>query len=394
MAEPNIEGGAPPPDSPPPDSFRPTDTVRLEDAPPLEPVAPPPSSEPDKPLPGSQTPHARGMQAILEARRKRVEDEVAAGERMAGRPEPTPVSVDVAPTVTPEPRLAPEETTPLPAPEPRLAPEPPPQPQYQQPPQPRVHRIVVRGQAIDLSEQDMVRAAQYAVEQEANRREAVLREQQQPPPPPEPQFDRPRLAETVKALQYGDEEAATDALAQLTSEIARTIRPPAGPPQQQIDPAVIADHVYQRVSNVQSLENALIRFQNDYPDIVSDAQATRLAALEAEDLRKAYEAQGIQQNVEQIMRTAADNVRATISRWRGGDPATTPPTITPVKPAPLAPALAANGNRVAVKRSIPQVPAAASAPQPADRPNVKSGVTGTEIVDWMRRTRGQPVYSR
>lgn len=397
MADLPVDGAPPPESSPPPDSFRPTETVRLEDAPLPEPVEPTPTSADDKPAPGSQTPHAKGMAAVLEARRAQIERERLAGEQLMGVPEPTPVPTDLAPAA---PRTEPElPRQPQPSGQPAAAPEPvarqaapaPPPPQPQPVPQPRVHRIVVRGQPLDLSDQDVLRAAQYAIEQEAARREAEIQRQQQPP---EPQLDRRGLAETVKALQYGDEETATEALAQLSTEIARTMRPPPGPAPQQVDPNWIADQVYQRVNNVQVLENALVRFQNDYSDIVSDAQATRLAALEAEDLRTRYESQGIPRNVEQIMREAADNVRATITRWRGGAPANTntPSTITPAQPVPPAPALAANGNRVAVKRSTPQVPAASSAPQPADTPNVKSGVTGSQVVDWMRRTRNQPVY--
>jgi hypothetical protein len=407
MGSPNPDPGTPPDAAPPPpDSFRPTDTVRLDEAQPLEPVDQQPPPSPDtsdqQPLPGSQTPHSRGMAAILARRREQIAREQEYGDRMMGTPESTPVPVETAPPAPrtePEPPRQPRSEPPQRQVEPAArqaapAPEPPPPPQ---PPQPRLHRIVVRGQPIDLNDQDVLRAAQFAIEQEANRREQEYLRQQQPPPPPEPQFDRARLIEHVKALQYGDEEAAAEALAQLGTEISRTVRPAPSQPVQQIDPAVIADQVYHRVSNVQSLESALVRFQNDYADIVSDPQATKLAALEAEELRTAYAQQGINANVEQIMREAADRVRATIGRWRGGSAAPTPLPITPAPPAPanangLTSALAANGNRVAVKRSIPQVPAAASAPQPADTPNVKSGVTGSEVVNWMRRTRGQPVY--
>ena len=384
MADPQIDSGALPQDAPPIDSFRPTETVRLEDALPLDPVESP-QPEDDKPLPGSQTPHARGMEAILIRRREQIEQERLAGERAAGVvPEPTAPAPEAPPLQT-----AIEPTPPPPTPQPQYTP--PPEPQYTPPPQPRVHRIVVRGTPIDLSEQDMVRAAQHAVEMAAQQRDAEILRQQQPP---EPQFDRPRLVETVKALQYGDEDAATEALAQFSTEIARAVRPQYQQSQQQIiDPNQIADAVYQRVSNVQSLTDSLTRFQNDYADIVSDEKATRLAALEAETLKAQYEAAGIPRTVEQIMYEAADSVRSTISRWRGENPASTPGSITPAQPARSAPALAANGgNRVAVKRSTPQAPAASSAPQPADTPNVRSGVTGSQVVEWMRRTRNQPVY--
>jgi hypothetical protein len=326
------------------------------------------------------------MEAILVKRREQIEQERLAGERAAGvaqEPPPEPAPIESAPRREPE---APPPPRPPPQPEPQ-------QPQYQQPqyqqPQPRVHRIVVRGTPLDLSEQDMVRAAEHAIEMAAQQRDQEILRQQQPP---EPQFDRPRLVEHVKALQYGDEEAAAEALAQYGAEIARNLRPAPQPQQQYIDPNQIADAVYQRVSNVQSLTDSLTRFQNDYADIVSDEKATRLAALEAETLKDRYNAAGIPRTVEQIMYEAADSVRSTIARWRGETPASTPGSITPAQPVRSAPALAANGGRVAVKRSTPQAPAASSAPQPADTPNVRSGVTGSQVVDWMRRTRNQPVY--
>jgi hypothetical protein len=325
------------------------------------------------------------MEAILAKRREQIEQERLAGERAAGVvPEPDRAPAPEAPPLA----TAIEPTPPPPTPQPQY--QAPPEPQYTPPPQPRVHRIVVRGTPLDLSEQDMVRAAQHAIEMAAQQRDQEILRQQQPP---EPQFDRPRLVETVKALQYGDEDAAAEALAQFSTEIARAVRPQQQALQQQIDPNQIADAVYQRVSNVQSLTASLTRFQNDYADIVSDEKATRLAALEAETLKAQYEAAGIPRTVEQIMYEAADSVRSTISRWRGESPASTPGSITPAQPARSAPVLAANGgNRVAVKRSTPQAPAASSAPQPADTPNVRSGVTGSQVVEWMRRTRNQPVY--
>ena len=327
------------------------------------------------------------MQAILAARRAQIEAERAAGDRAAGvLPDPTPVAADRVDTLP-----APRE----PEPPPPASPPPPPPPEQRVAPEaPRVHRIVVRGQQIDISEQDMVRAAQHAVEQEALRREAALLAQQQPPPPPPPQqpvLDRSRLVEHVKALQYGDEETAAEALSQLSMEIARQVAPAPAPPPQQVDPNWIADQVYQRVNNVQTLQSALDRFQADYQDIVSDQEATELAAIKADKLRNEYNQRGEFRTVEQIMREAADSVRATKARWGGPASGTAPTANPPAQPAP-APALAANGGRVAIKRATPQAPAASSAPQPADTPTLRSGVTGAQTVEWMRRTRGQPVY--
>jgi hypothetical protein len=358
----------------------------MEDAVPVQSPedSPPPPPEDSRPLPGSQTPHARGMEAILAARRAQIEAEAAAFETPPP-PEPAPAPVEEVPP--PQQREAAPQSV---APQPQQ----PQQPQYQpqpQPEQPRVHRIVVRGTQIDLSEADVQRAAAHALEIEAQRRDNMLRaqyEQQQQQPPP--LFDRAALTEHVKALQFGDEEAATDALSRMAEEIALRVRPPPQQPVQQVDPNWIADQVYQRVNNVQSLTTALERFQADYQDIVSDEEATQLAALKADRLRAAYEQQGFQVPVEQIMREAADSVRATRARWGGTNP--TPSTTPPNQPVPMAPALAANGGRVAVKRATPQAPAASSAPQPSDTPNVRSGITGSQTVEWMRRTRGQPVY--
>lgn len=365
-----------------PEEFRPTEEMRLEDAAPA-PEDVPPAPTDDGPAPSSQTPHAKGMEAIVARRREQIEREKGESERV-GLQQP-----DIAPTPL-------EAAPPAPPPEDTPAPPPPPLPPVADlVPAARVHRIVVRGQQIEMSEEDMVRAAGMAIESEAARREAQQRPAPQPAPAPPPAppapIDRAVALEYAKAIQYGDEDAAADALAKMAEEITRRVTPQA--------PAVsadeIANQVYARVNSVNTMEGALQRFATNFDDIVSDTDATTLAAIKADQLRQQYQNAGIPRTIDEIMTEAGNAVRATRTRWTGTPaPATDPQTPTPpAPPAPTAPAPAANGARVAIKRATPQAPAASAATPPTEQgPRLTSGATGSQTVAWLRQTRGQPVY--
>ncbi len=263
----------------------------------------------------------------------------------------------------------------------------------------RTHKILVRGNEILMSDDDMRRAAELGVESEARIRHAnaVLEEARRvaasgqapipsagPSPPAAPQprspaepsdADRDAMRELARELLYGDEEKVVDAL-------MRT-RQPATPQGQPVDPDAMSREVYSRIESRLGLQNALQTFGSEYTEIVNDSDLATLAANYVQQLRAHYAQTQTPRTELDLFREAGNATRQAVQRWSGGAPLTDP------NPAPQ-PQPAAGPSRNTVKRNMPQAPAAAAAQQVTPAPRQK---TGTDIVNEMRRARGQPVYA-
>lgn len=361
--------------------LRVTEQVSLDDAPPTvtpEPAAetPPPARRPNR--------HTEQMAEIVARRKERLAAERAEGHAQ-GFPDQQPLA---------EPSIA-EAAPPL-----RAAAEPKaPESDAQAPPQVpagpvRTHKILVRGNEIVMSDDDMRRAAELGVESEVRMRQAntalaearrMAAASRQPipsagPSPPaatpqpaaEPPDNRDAMRELARELLYGDEEKVVDAL-------SRTIRP--APAQPSIDPAALANEAYARLEGRLNLQNALQTFGSEYPEIINDPDLATLGANYVQQLRSHYNQTGTRRTELDLFREAGSLVRQSVQRWRGDLPIANP---NPAPPASAVP------SRVTIKRSMPQAPAASAAQQATPAPREK---TGTDIVNEMRRARGQPVYT-
>lgn len=370
---------------------------------PTEPRVDPPAPLDDAPVPvglgtePEETPpaerplsrHDAQMAAIVEHRRQRLDAERAEG-RAQGMADQEPVGAAGAPVdaqIVPAAPEAPDPASPAPAPS-------------NEPAAPvRTHKILVRGNEIMMSDDDMRRAAELGVESEARIRHAdqVLQEARrlaaasgQPipsagpsppaaPPQAQPQApsdsDRDAMRELARELLYGDEEKVVDALHRVVT------RQPAQP----VDPEAVARDVYARVNSSLGVRSDLQTFGSEYPEIVNDPRLATLTADHVQQLRKHYETTGSPRAELALFREAGDATRQFVAEMRAGD-RLAPPTPDP-NPAP---APQPGPSRITVKRNTPQAPAAAAAPQTPTAPREK---TAHELVNDMRRQRGQPLNS-
>lgn len=376
-------------------NFRAADSVSLDDAAPAGDTAP----EETPPAERRPTRHDEQMAAIVLRRRERIEAERAEGRAQGIADDREPPAVAAAAPGAPAPAV---DARGAPA-----APEQPSQPSAAPAPAPaagapvRTHKILVRGNEIVMSDDDMRRAAELGVESEARIRHAnaVLDEARRvaaasgqpipgagpspPAAPPQapaqapPEDDRDAMRELARELLYGDEEKVVDALQRVVN------RQPAQPG---FDPEAMAREVYARLDSRFSLQTALQTFGSEYPEVVNDPDLATLTANNVQQLRAHYAQTATPRTELDLFREAGDATRKAVQRWSGGAPAPQPdPHRAPVPPAPQP-----GQSRITVKRNMPQAPAAAAA-QPT--PSAPSQKTGTDIVNWMRRARGQPVFA-
>ncbi len=392
-AEPLLPAADPAAPAPEVTELRATEQARLDDAATIADPDAPPETPPAERRPNR---HDEQMAGIVAKRREKIAAERAEGAAQ-GFPDQEPI---------------PQQEPGAPAPPVQ---EPPPDPAAAQPDPAsaaaapaaapaapvRTHKILVRGNEILMSDDDMRRAAELGVESEARIRHAnaTLEEARRiagsppqpipgagpssPAAPPQPQTrepsetDRNAALELARELLYGDEGKVVDALLQW--------RQPSQQPTQPADPEALARDVYSRVDARLGLQHALQTFGSEYPEIINDPDLATLGANYVQQLRAHYAQTQTPRTELDLFREAGDAVRQAVTRWSGGGAPAPDPT-----PAPPPAAQAAGPSRITIKRSMPQAPAAAAAQQMAPAPRQK---TGTDIVNEMRRARGQPVYA-
>lgn len=270
----------------------------------------------------------------------------------------------------------------------------------------RRHRVTVRGQEYELADDEIRRAAELGIESEArmNHAQAMMQEAQRiasqhtqgagqsppaAPPPPEPQQppeNRDALLGLAKELLYGDEERVANALGNVMQMRSQA------PPAPQMDPNALANDVYRRIDQRLGVQNSLTAFAQRYPHIVQDPMLSLVTANYVQALRDHHRntqnpvsefdlyCQGAEMTnraVDQLVeqRLVARNQQPAPQMGHNGGP-------------PLNQSLPMqNGNRLTIKRNMPQAPSAAAAQSaPQDRPEPSP----RDVVNWMRRTRGQP----
>lgn len=209
---------------------------------------------------------------------------------------------------------------------------------------------------------------------------ALHQYQQQPAPtrtpePARPMADPDRVRETVKQIQFGDEDSAAAALTQLITDV--TTRVPSGP---QIDTNAIVREAVTEAQRQAALEQHKGIIQQEYSDIFAHPQRTFLAKVNVDAIRQRNIAMGRQQNDIDIYREAGNMVRDAMGLPRPGDDAETSPALQ-------AAAVTPRRDVIERKRGAPRMTSAIDRRAPA--PETPRGPSGSDIVERMRAQRFQ-----
>lgn len=197
------------------------------------------------------------------------------------------------------------------------------------------------------------------------------------PDPPRPLIDEARIRDTVKQMQYGGEDAAVEAFTGLVTDLMGRV-------PQQVDPNAI---IHQAVSVAQQqarLEAEGVIVRQEYADIFANPQLTMLAKLNVDAIRQRNMATGRAQPDLDIYREAGNAVYDALGRSRPGSEVINPPALQ-----------AASGNVVPIRQDvIERKRNAPRATQPIDMrapsPSAPRVPTTSEVIDQMRKARGQP----
>jgi hypothetical protein len=379
--------------------------VRLDDA---EPVETPQQEEtpPEVRPPGR---HDTQMDGIVARRRERLARELEEARAQGFPSDPQEAGAPTGP-VPPVPGTAPAvEAAPTP-----ISPEatsPPSAGEGAASPQIRRHRVMVRGQQFELADDEIRRAAELGIESEARLRHAeqMMQQAQQlaaqaaQMQQPQPQYD-PRAGQSppaaappqqqppqndavlqtlAKELLYGDEDRVAAALGQVMN-----YRQQQAQPAPQLDPNVLAQEVYNRIDQRFTVENALQQFARTYPDIVGDPSKSLLCANYVIALREHYRQIQTPRSEWDLYVEGAERTRQDINNWVGQSQPQQPQQRPAQQPSNPSPNLnMQNGNRLTIKRNMPQAPSAAAAQAaPQERP----APSNRDIINQMRVARGQP----
>lgn len=189
-----------------------------------------------------------------------------------------------------------------------------------------------------------------------------------PVAPPQPMFDAERIRDTVRQIQYGGEDAAAEALTGLVTHLMGTV-------PQQVDPrAIVSQAVAETQARVRlEHDNAVIR--QEYADLFEHPLRAAAANQAVGFIRQRNQALGRQQAEIDIYREAGNEVRNAF----GLAP---PAPVADPQPQPTTRADVLERKRNA-PRPTPSVGLRAPAPAAPRAP------TGSDIVEQMRKARGQ-----
>lgn len=211
-------------------------------------------------------------------------------------------------------------------------------------------------------------------------------QQRQPEPqrPSAPIVDDDRVRQTVKAIQYGDEASAAQALTELVNHVVS--RAPAAPA---IDAVAIGNYAAQRARLEAKLEAETQIIRQEYADIMADPDLAHLAAMKVAQLRQRNQSLGQQQSDLDVFREAGNLVLDKIGKPRPGQQVQPPADAGQTAPqAPNIVVRRSSGEIDARKRAAPRamsqvIDRRSAAPQ-APRPP-----SGSDVVEMMRKARGQ-----
>lgn len=256
------------------------------------------------------SPRMQALAAIEEKNRERLEAETGvkfdSGTPANHEPDPSP-----APEPAPEPsfedQIKKQMAEPQPVPDPVAAPK---------------YKVKIDGAEQEVSQEELIRTYQKNAAADRRLEEAarLLREAEetvakaksaaqqtpeaQPAPAKTPDELRQEAAVVLDRLMDGDQDAATEALANLIVKAKGGDQPTQTPAQPAVDPNVLADQVLELMAVTSAVERA----KADYPDIFADPDLDLLAGMKVEKLV----GQGIPRH--QAILDAADQVYQSIGK--------------------------------------------------------------------------------
>ena len=323
-----------------------------------EAIADPPAREP--------TARERALEAIYASRSEVMRNELhlakdigfpvpvePEAERIEDAPEAAPVAVER------EVRAAPVVEAPVAQPAPVAA--------------PTVHEIEIEGQRFAVDDAQLRELARMG----ALANLAVARQQYAQPEPVAPPAPAPvpeiNASDIYQRIAYGSKEDGEAAVRDLAAQLSQ--RQPA------VDPNQIAMAVEQRVRQQLTMESNLQTIAREYGEIFNDTSLSQFAALKLSEARQEFAARGIQKSDLDMYREACNRVRAVIGKQQ--------PQSAVEQTQPVALQAAPSPDRLERKRAAPRNPTAVSrsAGVAIDAPRPP---TNAEIVDRIRRSRGQP----
>lgn len=245
------------------------------------------------------------------------------------------------------------------------------------PDRPATRSVVMDGQRYEVTDaqaDELMRLGMVA--------NVALHQYQQPAVQPQPAPVQPRpivdpelVRETVKQIQYGAEDAGTEALTRLVLHVAGNV-----PVAQQIDQNAIVSRAVTEARAQSQLERDTGIVQNEYADIFENPQRVFLAKANVEAIRARNVATGRHQSDLDVYREAGDMVRGAMNLPRPGSEAV-PSTALQAASAPI------RQDVIERKRAAPRATQAIDLRAPT--PQTPRPPTGSEIVDRMRASRGQ-----
>lgn len=247
-------------------------------------------------------------------------------------------------------------------------------------PGPQVRTINIDGNqytVTDQQEAELVRLGLYAHQALQQYRP----EPAAPPPEPEPAkpiADRDAIRDAVRKTQFSGEDDAVTAWETLINAVStRMPRAPVVDQNGLINQAVSATQ--QRIR----MEEAQQRIQDEYPDIASNPQLAFLANANNQAIMARNAQLGRQQSWIDIYREASQAVYDAIGKPRPGSDTQRQPALQ----APSGNVVPLRGEVLERKRAAPRATQAIDLRSPA--PAATRVPTGSEIVDQMRKARGQ-----
>jgi hypothetical protein len=304
----------------------------------------------------------------------------ALGEVEADRDYQDPYAVEAAPEPVEE--TVPGRVRPTPQPAPTSAPAP-------TPAGPQTFAVDIDGQQLHVTQEQLVHLARMgvvanqALHQYQTQQSQQPRREAAPPPPPDPIVDRARFAQTVKAIQYGDETTATQALEDLVTHVVA--RQPAA---QAVDPIAIANYAANFAAQQAMLRSDTEVIRREYADLFENPIRADAAGRQLAMIRQENAALGKHQSDLELYREAGNRVRAAFGLSQSGDQS------TPADAGITAP----QASNIVVRRSAGEIDARKRAApramsQVIDRrsaaPQAPRAPSPSDVVEMMRKSRFQ-----
>lgn len=265
-----------------------------------------------------------------------------------------------------------------------------------QPTAPELISVQVDGQQFQVTQEQLIQLARvgmianHTVDQFQRMQQAPV---QQPAPQPQqrqeqPQalFDQERVRQAVKRIQFGSEDEGTSALSELIGDVVQRAAPRPAPPT---DVVAIANQAARMAIHHSQSERDKATIQAEYGEILADPQLSQLAAINVGVLKQEAAMLGVQKSDLEIYREAGNRVFDALRRPRPGVAVEHPAGDLPASPASQAPNVVVRRAATdARKREAPR-----SMSQVIDRralaPETPRAPSGSDIVDMMRKARGQ-----